>query len=731
MDGVLKSWAVPKGPSLDTKIKRLAVEVEDHPVEYAKFSGIIPAGNYGAGEVEIWDSGTWEPSKPEDDPAESHRSGRIHFRLHGRKLKGDFILARTSRSSDSKQQTWILRKVTDIAPASPKLPKAKEKPLAPQLCKPSSTIPQGNDWLHELKYDGYRLIAHKRAGQVKLYTRNGHDWTDRFGKLGEVISQISKEDFSIDGEAIVMDAKGRSDFGLLQEAIKSSDSTRMVFAAFDLLDFGGNDITSLPLHERKQRLEKLLPKNDSQLIYSRHWTGHAEADQLFKQACKLKLEGIISKQANTAYLPDSRHSWRKIKCEARQEFIICGYTAPSEPSGGFGALVMGSYEGERLIPRGKVGTGFSEKQKVELLIELKSLISPTSPFPSPPKIASVTWVKPELIAEVKFTELTKDGSIRHGSFIGLREDKAPAEVHLESPRKPAMNKGSSHEVEGIVITNPDREIYPGTGITKMDLANYYGTVAPLILPHLINRPLAFLRAPTGITGQIFFQKHFTAHLPKGVRMRTLKDEGTQVCHITDAAGLLSLVQFGVIEFHPWGSALGRPDKPDNLIWDLDPEASVPWEEVLGAAFLLRDILIEHGLNPVVKTSGGKGLHIMTYCNPQWTWDRLKPFTKAISEELVARNPKRLTIQISKARRTGKIFVDWLRNGRGATCVAPWSVRARGEAPISLPLEWDELPEHTPSGTTITIDRPALPQEWKQAMEKPDSIPASLLKSLGV
>jgi len=738
LEGVLKSWAVPKGPSLDPAVKRLAVRVEDHPLAYASFQGIIPPGNYGAGKVEIWDQGTWEPVRPGDDAGASLASGRLRFRLHGSKLRGDFMLARISGAGDESAENWLLRKVADQPTPSPPARKprraltaADNAPRSPQLCKLSTTIPTGAEWVHEIKFDGYRLIARKRGAKVKLITRGGHDWTGRFGQLPEHIAGISPNDFSVDGEVVVMDANGRSDFGLLQDSLKAGRGTNLVFAAFDLLDYAGKEVTALPLADRKQLLRELIPDDHRHLLYSKHWKGHAEGRDLYRQACKMNLEGIISKDAEKPYVPGSRHTWRKIKCSARQEFVICGYTPPRNPGDGFGALVMGSYESGRLVPRGKVGTGFSQSQRLDLLAELEERRMSVCPFEHGQKDSGVIWVRPDLVAEVKFAELTKDGFIRHGSFAGLREDKRPMEVRLETEPQEPMPDTTANELEGIIITHPSREIYPGTGITKLDLARYYSRVAPLILPHLVNRPLAFLRAPGGITGQIFFQKHFSAHLPKGVKMRTLKDDGSRVCHISDAAGLLSLVQFGVIEFHPWGSPLARPDKPDTLIWDLDPEASVAWEEILGAAFLLRDILSGFELHPVVKTSGGKGLHVVVHCKPHWTWERLKPFTKSISEQLVAHNPQRLTLQASKAKRTGRIFIDWLRNGRGATCVAPWSARARATAAVSLPLDWKELPQHGPDDAILTEINPQLPSEWRQAMETRDEIPADLLRKLGV
>jgi len=736
LDGVLKSWAVPKGPSLDPAVKRLAVRVEDHPLEYAGFQGIIPPGNYGAGKVEIWDRGTWVPMQADEDPAEALAKGRLKFRLAGEKLRGDFLLTRIGGAHQGGDQ-WLVSKLRESPAGGGRLSHSRpgrrrrsagdHPPPSPQLSKLAASVPGGADWIHEVKFDGYRVIARKRGQAVTIITRGGHDWTARFGDLAERIGEVSDEDFTMDGEVVVFDENGRSDFGRLQDALGRGGSGSYVFAVFDLLDFAGKDIAVLPLLSRKELLREIVPEGNSRILFSRHWSGPAEGRQLFEQACRLKLEGIISKETRQPYLPGSRQSWRKIKCDNRQEFVICGYTAPRNAGAGFGALVLGSYEAGRLIPRGKVGTGFSDRQRREILAELEERRLSVSPFGGGGQSEEVTWVRPDMIAEVRFAELTRDGFIRHGSFVGLREDKRPGEVHLEvEPEAPQGNP----VVCGIAISNPGREIYPGTGITKLDVCRYYESVADLMLPYLVKRPLAFLRAPTGITGQIFFQKHFSAHLPKGVRMRTLPDEDTRICHIADAAGLLSLVQFGVLEFHPWGSLMTRPDKPDMLIWDLDPDVAVPWREVLGAAFLLRDVLAGAGLRPVVKTSGGKGLHVVVFCKPRWPWERLKPLTRRVSELLASHNPRRLTVQAAKSKRTGKIFIDWLRNGRGATCVAPWSLRARGEGPVALPVNWGDLPSATPDGVTLRNIVPAMPSEWREAADAPDEVTAALLIKLG-
>jgi len=759
VDGVLKSWAVPKEPTLDPAVKRLAVEVEDHPLQYASFEGEIPAGQYGAGQVRIWDLGTWEPV--DKRPKEALAKGKLKFDLHGTRMHGRFLLTRMHGSAEDKNN-WLLRKIDDQPPPRPprvartttapmarKAAKAKAKPApttlpSPQLAKLVAAVPRGADWLHELKFDGYRILAAKRAGKLTLITRSGLDWTHRFGDLPAQIDALSPDDFLIDGEIVVFDAQQRSNFSRLQSALKTGRTEKLVFVAFDLLDLAGTDRSGQPLIERKATLCNLLPEESRRVMFSHHWRGHAEGRQLLEQACELKLEGIMSKPAADPYLPGSRQGWRKIKCVLREEFIICGFTPPKGSNSGFGALVLGTYEHGQLTYRGKVGTGFSEDRRLSLLKEMQPLRVKSCPFPDDPGEHPVTWLRPELVAEINFAEITADGRIRHGSFIALREDKPPTDVHMEarsdnppeekksSAKKPAKS-AEEDRVAGVVISHPNRLLYPGTEITKHDVAAYYSRVAPLILPHLVGRPLAFLRAPSGIDGQIFFQKHFATRLPAGVKSKTLtpNDPESSVCYLTSEKGLISLVQNGVLEFHPWGANLPKPDQPDMLVWDLDPGDNMPWEEVLGTAFLLRDLLRERGLHPVVKTSGGKGLHIQIFLTPDHHWDVLKPFTKAIAVLLAQQNPQRLTTQASKSMRDGRIYIDYLRNGRGATCVAPWSLRARPGATVSLPIDWSQLPTLNPANLTLPNIQPAIPLEWANALASRDSIPLTLFKEFGI
>ncbi|RYD17695.1 MAG: DNA ligase D, partial [Verrucomicrobiaceae bacterium] len=438
---------------------------------------------------------------------------------------------------------------------------------------------------------------------------------------------------------------------------------------------------------------------------------------------QLGLEGIISKKLSGLYRPGDRRDWTKSKCRPRQEFVICGYTPPKSSLPAFSSLVLGTYENGKLVSRGKVGTGFSEKARGDYLAMFKPLKTSKAHFEIEEE---VMWLKPKLVAEVEFAEITRDGSVRQASFIAMREDKDPDQVHMDAVQKASVD-GKGSKVSGITISSPDRMVFPADGVTKLEVAKYYERVGELMLPFVANRPLAILRAPGGITSELFFQKSFTTHLPEHVHQTQLPD-GDQVFHVKDVSGLVSLAQFGAIEVHPWGAPLRNVEKPDFLTWDLDPDDSVPWIEVLGAAVLLRDFLAERGLQTVVKTSGGKGLHILLHLKPKHDWTVMKPFAKAVASAVAAFNPRRFTVTSTKSKRKGKIYIDWMRNGRGATCVAPWGLRARQGAGISMPLNWDQLPNLAKSG--FNIHEPAeTPEEWSEMA--PHFIPASLLKSLGI
>ncbi len=718
MDGVLVSWAVPKGIPEDTAAKRLAVHVEDHPLDYGGFEGVIPKGNYGAGTVAIWDKGTWQPLDPQWK--KSFAKGKFKFTLSGDRLHGVFLLARMGE-----EPNWLMRLLDDEPPLSASHKPEREKAgfISPQLARVVPSVPLGSQWLHEIKYDGYRLVAVRRNRIVHLYTRNGIDWTDRFQELAVHLSAISDKDFVIDGEAVVFDEKGRSRFGDLQAALRSKDGGKIAFVAFDLLHFDGLNLRNLPLENRLKRLAAVISKETDSIRLSKVWPAGQGRD-LFKQACATGLEGIISKNSTGAYHEGARRDWAKSKCRARQEFVICGYTEPKGALEAFGALVLGSFENGKLIPRGKVGTGFSDAARKRMLETFKPVRTTVPPFSF--KERAVTWLDPKLVAEVEFAEITRDGSIRQGSFIALREDKAPMDVHLDALQVASVdNKHAT--AAGMMISHPERLVYPTDQITKLEVARHYERVGEWMLPYVANRPLALLRAPDGISGQTFFQKSFPNHIPSHVLQKQLDDD-TTVFYIKDTKGLVSLAQFGGIEFHPWGARFPNVDKPDYLTWDLDPDPAVPWPEVLGAALLLRDYLAEQGLSTVVKTSGGKGLHIVMHLKRTHEWPIMRDFTKAVAVAVAAHNPKRFIVTATKAKRTGKIFIDWMRNGRGATCIAPWSLRARPGAAVSMPVNWSDLPQIFADGFTIreTLEPPA---DWLDL--KPQSISNALMKRLNL
>lgn len=696
MDGVLVSWAVPKGIPENFSDKRLAVHVEDHPLEYGEFEGTIPKGNYGAGKVSIWDRGTWLPKGK--NWKKEFSKGKLKFSLQGEKLIGGFILIRMGE-----EPNWLLRKIDeDEDRAASDTPEEEAEFVAPQLARPVASVPSGDQWVHELKFDGYRLIAVRRSNNVRLYTRNQLDWTHRFERLAEAITKLPGKDLVLDGEAVVFDKKGRSSFGMLQESLQQGKGEGVCFVVFDILNHDGRNLRALPLSQRMEKLASIVKSEKGIIRRSKAWPSR-EGTELFKQACKNGLEGIISKKANGRYGPGSRKDWVKSKCRARQEFLICGYTEPKGSLEGFGAILLGSIENGKLLPRGKVGTGFTEKGRLQLLKKFQSMRVKKPHF----RMNGVTWLKPHLVAEIEFAEITRDGSIRHGSFLGLREDKEAKDIHIDAVQK--TSSSSKILIAGIQVSHPDRIVYPDDDITKVELIRYFERVSKWMLPYVKNRPLAVLRAPGGIGEDSFFQKSFPNHVPDHVVTRKL-DDGTEIFTVRDIKGIVSLAQFGVMEIHPWGSTLPHVDKPDVIIWDLDPHESVPWKEVQGAAFLLRDILAEQGLKTVVKVSGGKGIHILLPICRTHEWDTVKEFAKNVAATAEAMNPRKFLIKASKTKRKGRIYIDWLRNARGATCVAPWSPRARKGAAISMPINWSELKDAVADGFTIR-EAFSPPSDW--------------------
>jgi bifunctional non-homologous end joining protein LigD len=742
LDGVLKSWAVPRGPSYDPADRRLAVQVEDHPLDYGGFEGVIPAGEYGGGTVMLWDRGTWTP---EGDPRAGLAKGKLVFAFHGEKLRGTWHLARMRGKAAGKEDkpNWLLIKGKDdtaqpgldpddgearsvlsgrtmaeiaaaadrvwsgetgeVATAAPAdLPRARKAPfprdLAPQLATLAREIPAGDGWLHEIKFDGYRLLAHVKNHRVKLITRGGKDWTAKFPQLAEALAGLPA-DAVVDGEATVVDAAGRTDFQALQNVLETGRTKDVVYFAFDLLYLDGYDLTRAPLADRKRALASLLaadPAKNGAIRFSDHLDGGGEAVR--DQACRLGLEGIIAKRADAPYEQRRTRSWLKIKCGRRQEFVIGGYLA-SENRQGLRSLLLGVHQDDALIYAGKVGTGFDQSSLVSLARLLDRRAVKTPPFADAASIREkgVHWARPDLVCEIEFTEWTADGHLRHPSFKGLREDKDPAEVVREVPR--AVNEPTKKSAKKkkktttpSLVTHPDRVLFPESGLTKGQLAAYYDAIADRLLPHVADRPLTLVRCPEGRHKQCFYQKNHRDDLPASVKAVTVPEKDGPAAYLTidDRAGLLALVQLGAIELHPWGSRNDDLEHPDRLFFDLDPGPGVAPQAVAAAALLLRDLLADLGLASFAKTSGGKGYHVVVPIARRTGWDQLKAFTKAIADDLARTEPRRYVSVMTKAKREGKIFLDYLRNGRGATSVAAFSARARAGAPVSVPVSWQEI-----------------------------------------
>jgi bifunctional non-homologous end joining protein LigD len=776
LDGVMLSWAIPKGPSLDPKERRLAVQVEDHPIEYGDFEGNIPRGEYGAGTVLLWDRGTWEP---EGDPHEGLRRGDLKFRLHGEKLHGSWVLIRMRKPADDDQKgDWLLIKhpdewavpldKRDILQERPEsvstgrsmeqiaadydrewtlrgetprkelrendaekresamahldakkgkkktvarnravgdpadLPGAKKSRLPerirPQLATLMDQVPEGENWLHEIKFDGYRAICKIENREAHFFTREWKDWTDRFGNLREAAASLPVKSALLDGEVVVLLPNGATSFEALQNSL-GRRSRQLIYYAFDLLYLDGFDLRNVPLLQRKKTLSSIFRDSEGLIRFSDHFQGQGE--EIFKRACEYPLEGIISKRADRPYMPGRGADWLKVKCLSNQEFVIGGFTEPAGSRTGFGALLVGMHQNGDLVYSGKVGTGYSDKTLNQLHSRLERLQQPKPPFSNPPKGAAVRkvhWVRPELVAQVQFTGWTRDGILRHPSFQGLREDKRPDEVRKEEPAEaPKPGSGAVHdktnpEIAGVRISNPDRILYEDQGITKIELARYYESISDWALPHIRNRPLMFLRCPEGSRKECFFQKHASDSVSDLIKRIPISGQDTSVTGlaIDSLPGLISLARMGVLEIHSWGSRIDRIEQPDLMVFDLDPDQAVQWQGVIEAAHEIRSILEVLGLRSFVKTTGGKGLHVVVPLTRRADWDEVKEFSKQVAETLVREFPDRYVAVMSKARRKGKIFVDYLRNGRGATFICPYSTRARPGAPVSTPIDWDEL-----------------------------------------
>jgi bifunctional non-homologous end joining protein LigD len=756
LDGVLKSWAVPKGPSLVPTERRMAAQVEDHPLDYGGFEGVIPKGEYGGGSVVVWDRGTWEPV---GDPRAGLAKGDITFTLNGEKLRGRWHLVRMrSRNGNRRKPAWLLIKgrdeesretgstpITESAPASvlsgrdtgdvardadrvwssergevdltvdpSGAPRARRaalpKTLEPQLATLVDAAPDGDEWIHELKLDGYRLLGRIERGKARLITRGGLDWTDRFSPLAAALAKLPLESALFDGEAVVLDDRGRTSFQALQEALSENRGAALHLFLFDLLYLDGYDLRRTPLVERKALLARLLANTTSAspLHYSDHVRGDGAA--FFERACQSGVEGVVSKRADARYESGRTRSWLKTKCTRRQELVVVGWSEPSGSRVGLGALLLGARDEEGVLRfAGKVGTGFDTKTLARLREQLGRIERTTSPVTGAPRARRVHWVEPRLVAEIEFTEWTRDGKVRHPRFLGLREDKRAEEVRVErelparaiveaSPAKPSPAKktGASatapppivSEVAGVRLSTPDRVYFPENGVTKSELAQYYERMADRVLPGLVHRPLSLVRCPES-RAECFYQKHANRSIPKIVPRVTVR-KGEAYAMITDLPSLIALVQVGVLEFHVWGARADRLDRPDLLIFDLDPDPSVSWRDLADTALVLRGVLEELGLIPFVRTTGGKGLHLVAPIERRSEWEDVKSFAEAITLQLVHAAPDRYTAEIAKAKRRGKIYIDYLRNDRESTAIASWSARAREGAPVAATLFWDEL-----------------------------------------
>jgi bifunctional non-homologous end joining protein LigD len=596
---------------------------------------------------------------------------------------------------------WGAKKLDGAAPSA--LPAT----LAPQLATPSDSVPDGDDWLHEIKLDGYRLLARIEGGRVRLFTRQGNDWTDRFPTLARLAANLALRSAWLDGEVVSLDAHGRSSFAALQEALSRKDDSALVYYAFDLPYLDGADLRVLPLAERKSLLARVLRATPqlSVIRFGDHVAGNGSA--FLAEASRFGLEGIVAKRATSHYRSTRTRDWLKIKCARRQEFVIGGFTEPAGARPGFGALLLGTYAEGELVYAGRVGTGFDDRQLADLRARLDALARKRSPFAKPVADAprDVHWVEPRLVAEVRFANWTRDEQLRHATFLGLREDKAAREVVRESvapppvsapapPASPAIQaRGSKNPVvAGVRLTNPDRVLYPEESITKLELALFYEKIGHWVLPHLALRPLTVVRCPEGYQRECFYQKHMNATVPKDVRSLPIMEDGREVNYlmIDSLAGLISCVQMGALELHTWGTHHEHLATPDQIVFDLDPDPALGFEQVMAAAQMVRECLTAVGLVSFVKTTGGKGLHVMVPVRPKLTWAPVKDFAKRLADVLVREAPARFTTTMTKSQRKGKIFIDYLRNGEGATAVAAYSTRARTGAPVSVPLGWDEL-----------------------------------------
>lgn len=747
LDGTMKSWAVPKGPSYDNHDKRMAVQVEDHPISYNTFEGTIPDKQYGAGKVIIWDKGTWEPL---GDPAKDYEAGNLKFEMHGHKMHGKWVLVRM-KGKGEKQAPWLLIKEKDdfVRPASEfsvvdempdsvkelKLPKpkktaatkpaakktavkkvAKPKPgampaeavkaalpatFAPELATLVDAPPADpSEWIFELKFDGYRMLARVEGGEVALITRNNNDWTAKLKPLQKALIDMQLPDGWYDGEIVVHDQTGKPDFGLLQLAFDGSNTADIVYFIFDAPYFDGHDLRDVPLESRRALLDPLFKKMCTDQVRFSAEFGN-DPTELVTAACKIGLEGVIGKKRTSRYVSRRSPEWIKLKCGQRQEFVIAGYTDPQGSRTGIGALLLGTYDKDGVLQyAGNVGSGFNHTSLHDLKEKLSAIETDVSPFP-PRAVAGRKhhWVKPVLVAEVSFSEWTSAGAVRHPVFQGLRIDKAAKGISRELPQhlEDAVSTdepkaASSNLPANFKVTHGERVIDQQSGATKLDVIRYYALVGNLMMEHLKGRPVSLVRAPAGVGGELFFQKHAEIGKLPGIKQMAadLDPEHPPMLEVGSVQGILSAAQWNVIEFHTQ-NAVGRAyEKPNRMVFDLDPGEGVDWKMIQEAAQLMQAFLRDLGLNAFLKTSGGKGLHVVVPIKGTLGWDVVKDFSQAVVQHMAATLPDRFSVKSGARNRVGKIFIDYLRNGRGSTTACAWSARTRPGLGISVPVTWEEL-----------------------------------------
>ena len=750
-DGVMWSWAVPRGPSLDPADKRVAMRTEDHPISYNRFEGTIPKGQYGAGSVIVWDRGHWEPA---GDPAQGLAEGKLLFTLHGLKLRGQWELVRIKPKDGERGDPWILFKKRDayarphrefdvvralpdsVGPEPEATPArqrdasgdARGKPrtrkvaglvlpenavaaalpasLSPQLATQANGLPAHGRWLLEIKLDGYRMLARFDAqvgAKPRLFTRNGHDWSSKMPLLVDELAALGLEGTWLDGEVVVLGPDGMPSFNALQNAFDGKATRDIVYFVFDVPYFEGHDLRAVPLRERRALLEALLARHPSDRV---RFSSAFDADpaNLMRSIEQLKLEGIIAKRDDAPYVSQRTDSWLKLKSQQRQEFVIAGFTDrggdPASPE--IGSLLLGVYDdGGRLTAVGNVGTGWSGKVAADLKARLLKLEVDKTPYAVAPsgskrwvRRSGVTerWVKPQLVAEVVFADWTPDGHIRHAKYVGLRSDTPARQVVREAVATPAGALPLKRSAATTKVTHPERVIDPASGATKLDLVRYYESVAERLLPHLKGRPCSLVRGPDGVGGELFFQKHLGKMTLPGVKTLdpALWPGHEPLLEVATVQGIASAAQLNVIEFHTWNAGVRAIDKPDRMVFDLDPGDGVAWPRVQEAALLVRSFLQELGLEAWLKTSGGKGLHLVVPIAPRLAWDTVKGFSQAVVEHMARVVPNRFTARSGAHNRVGKVFIDHIRNAFGATTAAAYSARARPGLGVSMPVPWDML-----------------------------------------